>query len=100
MALDRWKSIWDSRRQQPSLDATVEAWQDQGFSINAHEFWHLAIASLDVIQSSSKTSGQQLNGRSDTLKHLSLDDSSMRFVTDLMLGVNLNDMTVGSGLTM
>jgi hypothetical protein len=81
-ALDRWKSIWDARRHEPDLSIAVEAWQEQGFSKNADEFWLLAIASLNEIQFSRKASNQ-------TAKSHSLDDSSMSLVTALMLGMEL-----------
>lgn len=89
-ALDRWKSIWDSRREQSTLDVSVEPWKEVGFSKNAPEFWLLAIASLNVIQSSSKASGESANMRRDSSKAHFLDDSSMRLVTGLMLGMDLN----------
>lgn len=88
-ALDRWKSIWDARRHEPDLGIPVEAWQEQGFTKNADEFWLLAVASLNEIQFSRKASNQAANGRNLEAKSHSLDDSSMSLVTALMLGMEL-----------
>ena len=88
-ALDRWKSIWEARRHEPDLGIVVEAWQEPGFTKNAHEFWLLAIASLNEIQYSRKPSDKMANGRNLEVKSHGLDDSSMSLVTALMLGMEL-----------
>lgn len=102
IALDRWKSIWDSKNYDAASNSAAEAWQDLGFFKHAHEFWLLATAGLGSIEDSNKTPTRSIpeleKNKTTRSKHApsqhGLDDSSMRQITEMMIEITVNGRVI------